>query len=71
MKIDFTEEEIKLLVAMIAQTLEAMDEVKKDCKKDENFKTLGMALVGLSLKILYANDEMKKKKDEAVDAELL
>lgn len=29
MKIEFTEEEIKLLIAMIAQTLEAMDEVKK------------------------------------------
>lgn len=71
MKIDFTEEELKLLTAMTAETLEAMNEVKKDCKKDEDFKTLLIALAGLSLKILYANDEMKKKKNEAVDAELL
>ena len=71
MKIEFTEEEIKLLIAMIAQTLEAMDEVKKDCKKDDEFKELGLALVGLSLKVLFASHEMKKKKDEAVDAELL
>lgn len=68
MKIDFTEEEIKLLVAMVAQALEAMNEVKKDCEKDDDFKTLGMALAGLSLKILFASHEIRKKKKEGMDA---
>lgn len=70
MKIDFTEDEITLLMAMIAQTLEAMNDVKKDCDKDENYKNLGTALARLSLKVLCACHEIRNK-NEAIDAELL
>lgn len=38
MKIDFAEEELKLLMAMTAQTMEAFNEVKKDCKKDDDLR---------------------------------
>lgn len=71
MKIDFTKEELHLLTVMVGTIIEAesmrfsSNLSKKEQKRFEN------ALVGLSLKVLMANQEIENQNDEAIDAEIL
>lgn len=70
MKIDFTEEEMELLVAMLGLAMEAINETREE-EKNKEFKKIGMTAAGVSLKVLSAYHELKLKGDEVMDAEIL
>ena len=70
MKIDFTNEELHLLTAVIGTIIEAESKnlpSNLSKKEQESFEN---ALVGLSLKVLMANRKLEQD-DQAMDAEIL
>lgn len=71
MKIDFTEEEIYLLTALVGIVIEAENKNIPSIIPKEGEKSFFKALVGLSLKVLMANRELENQHDEAIDAEIL
>ena len=71
MKIDLTKDELHLLTVLVGTVIDAESKNFPSNLSKEEQKRFENALIGLTLKVLTANQEIENQDDEAIDAEIL